>query len=148
MVQKTRKPTSLTCFRVLGFAQWPAIRSFSGAQDGEEGGIYPKITKLLKNEGWKVGTRIVQRLRRELGLAVPKKRRRGPSTGLSTKATHRGQAWTWDFVYDTTMRGGKLRMLNVIDEYTPSLCPSIDLLYNIEQRINPSRLTKALAQFG
>jgi|TARA_B100001079_G_C16112474_1_gene383366 hypothetical protein len=26
--------------------------------------------------------------------------------------------------------------------------PSIDLLYNIEQIIDPSRLTKALAQFG
>ena len=32
--------------------------------------------------------------------------------------------------------------------YTPSLRPSIDLLYDIEQIINPSRLTKALAQFG
>ena len=31
---------------------------------------------------------------------------------------------------------------------TPSLRPSIDLLYNIEQIIKPSRLTKALAQFG
>ena len=30
---------------------------------------------------------------------------------------------------------------------TPSLRPSIDLLYDIEQIINPSRLTKALAQF-
>jgi transposase InsO family protein len=54
---------------------------------------YPKVTRLLKNEGWKVGTRLVQRLRRELGLAVParksKKRRQGVSTGLATKATHR-----------------------------------------------------------
>ncbi len=31
---------------------------------------------------------------------------------------------------------------------TPSLRPSIDLLYDIEQIINPSRLTKALDQFG
>ena len=30
---------------------------------------------------------------------------------------------------------------------TASLRPSIDLLYNIEQLINPSRLTHALAQF-
>ena len=29
----------------------------------------------------------------------------------------------------------------------PSLRPSIDLLYNLEHIINPSRLTKALAQF-
>ena len=32
---------------------------------------YPKITKLLMDEGWKVGKRLVQRLRRELGLAIP-----------------------------------------------------------------------------
>ena len=31
---------------------------------------------------------------------------------------------------------------------TPSPRPSIDLLYDIEQIMNPSRLTKALAQFG
>ena len=32
---------------------------------------YAKITRLLKQEGWQVGARNVQRLRRELGLAVP-----------------------------------------------------------------------------
>jgi len=31
---------------------------------------------------------------------------------------------------------------------TPSQRPSIDLLYDIEQIINPSRLTNALDQFG
>ena len=92
---------------------------------------YPKVTRLLKNEGWRVGTRMVQRLRRELGLAVPakkpKKRRRGLSTGLPTKATYRGHVWTWDFVHDTTVKGGKLRMLNIIDEYTREcLCIYVD----------------------
>jgi transposase InsO family protein len=57
-----------------------------------------------------------------MGLAVPPKktrrRRRGVSTGLPTRAEHRNHVWTWDFVHDTTVRGGKLRMLNVIDEYT------------------------------
>ena len=81
---------------------------------------YPKIARLLKREGWSVGARIVQRLPRELGLAVPatnpKRRRRGPSTGIPTKATHRNHVWTWDFVQDTTMRGETLRMLNVLDE--------------------------------
>ncbi len=31
---------------------------------------------------------------------------------------------------------------------SPSMRPSIDLLYDIEQIINPSRLTKALARAG
>lgn len=59
---------------------------------------YPEIANLLKGEGWKVGARLVQRIRKELGLRCPTKkqrqRRRGPSTGLLTKATHRGHVWT------------------------------------------------------
>ena len=35
---------------------------------------YAKITRLLKQEGWQVATRNVQRLRRDLGLAVPAKK--------------------------------------------------------------------------
>ena len=100
---------------------------------------YPKIARLLKREGLSVGARMVQRVRRELGLAVPakkaKRRRRGPSTGLPTEARHRNHVWTWDFVHDTTMRGGKLRMLNVIDEYTREcLCIHVDRRINARFR--------------
>jgi transposase InsO family protein len=106
---------------------------------------YPKVTKLLKDEGWKVGTRMVQRLRRELGLAVPakkpKKRRQDVSTGLPTKATHRGHVWTWDFVHDTTVRGGKLRMLNFIDEFTRGcLCIYVD------RRINARKVRRIISE--
>lgn len=83
---------------------------------------YAKITKLLKDEGWQVGKRLVQSLRREMGLRVPtrkpKRRRAGTSTGLPTKARHRGHVWSWDFVHDRTVRGGRLKMLTVVDEFT------------------------------
>ena len=83
---------------------------------------YPKIAKLLREEGWKVGKKLVATLRREMGLRVPKRRpkrkRRGMSTGLPTKATHRGHVWTWDFIHDRTVRGGSLKMLTVVDEHT------------------------------
>jgi putative transposase len=83
---------------------------------------FRRITALLRQEGWEVGRRQVQRLRRLEGLRVPptKRRvaRRGHSTGLPTKATHRGHVWTWDFIADATMRGGALRMLTVLDEHT------------------------------
>lgn len=106
---------------------------------------YPKITKLLKDEGWKVGSRTIQRLRRELGLAVPAKkprrRRQGISTGLPTKATHRGQVWTWDFVHDTTVKGGKLRMLNIIDEYTREC-----LCIHVDRRINARKVRRVLSE--
>jgi transposase InsO family protein len=83
---------------------------------------YPKITKLLQADGWRVGKRMVQRIRRELDLRVPKRkpkrRRQGYSTGLPTKADHRGHVWTWDFIHDRTVRGGRLKMLTVVDEHT------------------------------
>jgi hypothetical protein len=33
-------------------------------------------------------------------------------------ATRRGHVWTWDFIADATVRGGALRMLTILDEYT------------------------------
>ena len=48
---------------------------------------YSKITRLLKDEGWQVGNRVVQRLRREVGpgsvpTRKPRRRRQGISTDL------------------------------------------------------------------
>ena len=83
---------------------------------------YRRIAALLRQEGWPVGKRHVQRLRRSLGLRVPPTKRkvvrRGLSTGLPTKAEHRGHVWSWDFISDATTRGGALRMLTILDEYT------------------------------
>jgi putative transposase len=42
----------------------------------------------------------------------------GVSTGLPTTATHRNHVWTWDFIADATVRGGALKMLTILDEYT------------------------------
>jgi len=83
---------------------------------------YRRIAALLRREGWRAGKRQIQRLRRAEGLRVPPTRRklcrRGTSTGLPTQATHRGHVWTWDFIADATVRGGALRMLTLLDEYT------------------------------
>lgn len=81
-----------------------------------------RIAELLKAEGWPVGKRRIQRMRRSLGLRVPPSKRRivrrGRSTGLPTKAEHRGHVWSWDFISDATTRGGTLRMLTILDEHT------------------------------
>ncbi|HSH09543.1 MAG TPA: IS3 family transposase [Oceanipulchritudo sp.] len=106
---------------------------------------YPKITRLLKAEGWQVGARRIQHLRRELGLMVPpkkpRKRRQGASTGLPTTATHRNHVWTWDFVHDVTIRGGKLRMLTVLDEFTRE-CRCI----HIDRKINAGKVRQVMAR--
>ena len=58
---------------------------------------YRRITNLLREEGWMVGKKHIQRLRRADGLRVPLSRRKvvrqGVSTGLPTKATQRGHVW-------------------------------------------------------
>lgn len=83
---------------------------------------YRRIAALMRQEGWIVGKRQVQRWRRNEGLRVPPTRRkvvrRGQSTGLPTQAAYRGHVWTWDFIADATVRGGGLRILTILDEYT------------------------------
>ncbi len=83
---------------------------------------YRRIAALLRQEGWPVGKRVIQKLHRQAGLRVPpakrKRVRRGFSTGLPTKALHRNHVWTWDFIADATVRGGALRMLTILDEFT------------------------------
>ena len=83
---------------------------------------YRRIAALLRQEGWNAGKRLVQRWRRNEGLRVPPTRRkiarRGHSTGLPTQALYRGHVWTWDFIADATVRGGSLRILTILDEYT------------------------------
>ena len=61
-------------------------------------------------------------MRREECLKVPapkpRKRRQGISTGLPQQAKHRNHVWAWDFVSDHTVLGGKLRIFNLIDEFS------------------------------
>lgn len=83
---------------------------------------YKKIAHKLRELGYLVNKKQVQRVRREEGLQVPppraKQRRRGVSTGLPQQAGHKNHVWAWDFVSDYTERGGRLRAFNLIDEYT------------------------------
>jgi transposase InsO family protein len=70
-----------------------------------------------------VGKKLIQSLRRELGLKVrhqrPRIRRRGRSTGtLPTRADRVNHVWSWDFIHDRTDNGAKLKVLSLVDEHT------------------------------
>jgi transposase-like protein len=95
-------PSSTFCYEAKQPDAWmaklkAALRRMS-RQHPEMG--YMKIARLLKKAGWRVGSRLIQRLRQQLGLMVPvkkpKRRRCGVSTGLPTKATNPNHVWTWD----------------------------------------------------
>ena len=117
-----------------------AVRRVSGKHSAWG---YAKVAKLLRDEGWQVGKKLVATLRREMGLRVPKRkpkrRRRGTTTGLPTKATHRGHVWTWDFIHDRTVRGGTLKMLTVVDEYTRE-----NHLIHVDRRIRSDGVRRQL----
>jgi putative transposase len=85
---------------------------------------YRRIYVLLRQEGWRVNLKRVQRLWREEGLRVlrrARKRRRLGSTENGTqrlRAAHPNHVWSYDFVMDQTEDGRRLKMLPVVDEYT------------------------------
>ncbi len=81
-----------------------------------------RIGVMLRREGWRVNKKRVHRLWKEEGLQRTRKRKRkracGPSPDLPTKAKYPNHVWSYDFIEDRTERGGKLRMLCVLDEFT------------------------------
>jgi len=85
---------------------------------------YRRVTALLRREGWQVNHKRVERLWRQEGLRVPAKQpKRGrlwlaDGSIVRLRAEHPNHVWAYDFVFDRTADGRKLRMLTVVDEYT------------------------------
>lgn len=85
---------------------------------------YRRITALLRNEGWLVNHKRVQRIWREEGLKVPQKQpKRGrlwlnDGSIVRLKPLFPKHVWSYDFMEDRTHNGVKFRILNVIDEFT------------------------------
>jgi putative transposase len=79
---------------------------------------------MLREEGWKVNHKRVERIWREEGLKVPKrqpKRRRlwfNNGSCIRLRPEYRNQVWSYDFLAERTSDGKAIRMLNIIDEYT------------------------------
>jgi len=85
---------------------------------------YRLITGKLRQEGWYVNKKRVQRLWRKEGLQVPYRRKIKKSKGSSEnscsvkKAGYINHVWTYDFIEDRTEDGRTLKLLTVLDEWT------------------------------
>jgi putative transposase len=85
---------------------------------------YRLITGKLRQEGWYVNKKRIQRLWRKEGLQVPYRRRIKKSKGSSEnscsvkKAEYINHVWTYDFIEDCTEDGRLLKFLTVLDEWT------------------------------
>lgn len=85
---------------------------------------YRMITGLLRNEGWRVNHKRVERIWRKEGLKVPKKQSKRKRLWLNDascvrlRPQYKNHVWSYDIVYERTHDGRPLRILTIIDEYT------------------------------
>ena len=85
---------------------------------------YRRITALLRAEGWRCNHKRVESIWRREGLKVPARQpKRGrlwlaDGSCVRLRPEHPNHVWAYDFVEDRTRDGRKLRLLNVVDEFT------------------------------
>jgi putative transposase len=83
---------------------------------------YRRLWILLQREGWGVNHKLVQRLYREEGLTLrrrrPKRRRSAVRRERAAQPTAANEQWAMDFVHDTLSNGRTVRVLTVLDVYS------------------------------
>ena len=108
---------------------------------------YRRVTALLRDQGWQVNHKRVERIWRREGLKVPKKQpKRGrlwlnDGSTIRLKPERKGHVWAYDFVACRTEDGRPIRMLTVIDEYTRE-CMAI----KVARRIRSDDVIHALTE--
>lgn len=114
---------------------------------------YRRVTGLLRNEGWCVNHKRVQRIWRQEGLKVPqkqpKRRRLWDNDGscIRLRAMHKDHVWSYDFVHGVTHDGRSFRMLTLIDEFTRE-CLAIDVARKLKHDDVLERLAWLMATRG
>ncbi len=85
---------------------------------------YRRITAMLREEGFAVNHKRVERLWRREGLKVParqpKRKRLWLTDGscVRLRPAHRNHVWSYDFLLTRTGEGRPLRLLTILDEFT------------------------------
>ena len=89
----------------------------------------PRLHIMLKREGLVINHKRTERLYREEGLALRRKRRRKGAAGLRVMLPSPdgpNQRWSMDFVSDSIVTGRRFRALAIIDDYSWE-CPAIEV---------------------
>ena len=110
--KKNREEEEMLCEEIVSLA----------SQYGRYG--YRRITAMLRNDGWPVNHKRVERIWRQEGLKVPAKQPKRGRLWLNDGSIVRlrpefpKHVWSYDFMHERTHNGVPFRILNVIDEYT------------------------------
>jgi putative transposase len=104
---------------------------------------------MLKRENLVVNHKRTERIYREEGLALRRKRRRKGAAGVRAvipAAVRPNEQWSMDFVSDSTVTGRRFRALTIIDNYSRE-CPAIEVdtslggarIVNVLERLSETR---------
>jgi transposase InsO family protein len=108
---------------------------------------YRRITALLRQAGWLVNKKRVERIWRRAGLKVP---RRQPKKGrlwlndgscVRLRPEQANHVWAYDFVQDRTHDGRTFRMLCVADEFTREA-----LAIRVKRKLGSAEVLETLAE--
>lgn len=108
---------------------------------------YRRVAALLRAEGWRVNNKRVRRLWRREGLKIPrrvKKKRRLGHTGngcTRRRAVRPNEVWSYDFIFDQTADGRRLKILPIVDEFTRECVVML-----VGRRLTAKEVIKALAR--
>ena len=76
---------------------------------------------ILKREGLVINHKRTERIYREEGLALRRRKRRRRQAhvrGSYPKSTAPEQSWSMDFMSDSLWRGSRFRLLNIVDDFS------------------------------
>lgn len=110
---------------------------------------FSMLFMMLRNEGWQVNHKRVERLYRLEKLALRRKRRRKLSAVrlVPVRAEAPMECVALDFMSDATVGGRKLRVLTTVDEYS-KLCPAVAVGFSLTGHDVVRVLNRIAAEYG
>lgn len=106
----------------------------------------PRLTVLLRREGWRVNHKRIERLYREEGLTV-RRRRRGKHVAVPRQPRpmpqRANERWSMDFMQDALADGRVFRVLTIVDDYTRE-CPALE----VDVGLSGARVTQVLERLA
>ena len=106
---------------------------------------YSRIAALLRDAGWQVNDKRVERLWRREGLKVPMKQLKKGRLWLNDgscvrlRPEYRNHVWSYDFVHHRTDDGRAFRTLNILDEHSREC-----LAIRVKRKLNSTEVIDAL----
>ena len=108
---------------------------------------WKKAHDVLVREGWTLNKKRTQRLWRKEGLKRPqtctKRRRIRPDSAVRHRAEYPNHVWAVDFQFDETSDYRRLKLANIVDEFTREA-----LAMEVDRSITADRLIDVIEQTG